>query len=170
MRDLLLAKGYEVHYQEFAGAVRNDLLSTVLVWRFDRFARSTSHLHKALEEFNKLGVQFVSLTENIDTATPTEKLVFTILGAVAEMERAIIVERVKAGMTRAKQAGKDIGGWRATRLDGRPRGYRKPSPPNPELLAQVHRLHNKNLSLRSIAEEVKRSHTLVAKLLKIKVA
>jgi DNA invertase Pin-like site-specific DNA recombinase len=147
---------------------RQGLLSTVLVWRFDRFARSTSHLHQALDEFKQLGVQFISLTENVDTATPAGKLMFTVLGAVAEMEREIIRERVKAGLVRAKRAGKTIGGWRAKRLDGKPRGYRKPLPPNPELLAQVHRLHKKNLSLRSIAEEVKRSHTLVAKLLKIK--
>jgi hypothetical protein len=72
-------------------------------------------------------------------------------------------------MVNAKAKGKKIGGWRAKRLDGKPRGFRKPSPPDPELLAQASRLHDKGLSLRSIAEEVKRSHTLVAKLLKIKI-
>jgi DNA invertase Pin-like site-specific DNA recombinase len=54
---------------------RKGLLSTVLVWRFDRFARSVAHLHKALDEFNRLNVHFVSLTENVDTATPGGKLV-----------------------------------------------------------------------------------------------
>src|SRR5216683_5468364 len=57
----------------------------VLVWRFDRFARSVSHLLRALENFQALGVDFVSLSENVDTSTPTVKMVFTVLGAVAEL-------------------------------------------------------------------------------------
>ena len=77
----------------------------VLVWKFDRFARSVSHLLRALEEFNALGVSFVSLTEGIDTSTPVGKMTFTVLGAVAELERSLIVERVKAGMRNAKAKG-----------------------------------------------------------------
>lgn len=57
----------------------------VVVWRFDRFARSVSHLLRALETFSSLGVQFVSLSEQVDTSTPTGKMVFTVLGAVAEL-------------------------------------------------------------------------------------
>src|SRR5215813_10468206 len=66
----------------------------VIVARFDRFARSVSHLLRALEEFNHLGIDFVSLSESIDTSTPMGKMIFTVLGAVAELERNLIKERV----------------------------------------------------------------------------
>jgi len=81
----------------------------VVVWRFDRFARSVSHLLRALEAFNSLGVQFVSLSEQVDTSTPTGKMVFTVLGAVAELERNLIVERVRAGLRHARSKGKRLG-------------------------------------------------------------
>ena len=68
----------------------------VVVWKFDRFARSVSHLLRALETFGSLGIQFVSLSEQVDTSTPAGKMVFTVLGAVAELGRSLIVERVKA--------------------------------------------------------------------------
>jgi len=81
----------------------------VVVWRFDRFARSVSHLLRALETFKALGVEFVSLSEQVDTSTPTGKMVFTVLGAVAELERSLIVERVKAGLRNARAKGKRLG-------------------------------------------------------------
>jgi len=81
----------------------------VIVWRFDRFARSTSHLLRALEEFQSLGIDFVSLQEAIDTSTPAGKMVFTVLGAVAELERSIIRERVMAGQRAAKRRGVRFG-------------------------------------------------------------
>jgi DNA invertase Pin-like site-specific DNA recombinase len=81
----------------------------VVVWRFDRFARSVSHLLRALENFNALGIQFVSLSEQVDTSTPTGKMVFTVLGAVAELERNLIVERVRAGLRHARAKGKCLG-------------------------------------------------------------
>ena len=81
----------------------------VVVWRFDRFARSVSHLLRALETFSALGVQFVSLSEQVDTSTPTGKMVFTVLGAVAELERNLIVERVRAGLRHARAKGKRLG-------------------------------------------------------------
>ena len=81
----------------------------VVVWRFDRFARSVSHLLRALETFKALGIEFVSLSEQVDTSTPTGKMVFTVLGAVAELERSLIVERVRAGMRNARAKGKRIG-------------------------------------------------------------
>lgn len=81
----------------------------VAVWRFDRFARSVSHLLRALETFNALGIAFVSLSEQMDTTTPTGKMVFTVLGAVAELERSLIVERVKAGLRNARAKGKRLG-------------------------------------------------------------
>jgi DNA invertase Pin-like site-specific DNA recombinase len=88
----------------------------VIVWKFDRFARSAQHLLKALESFNSNGVAFVSLTEGIDTSTAVGKLVFTVLGAVAEMERSLIIERVKAGLRKAKATG-----TRSGRAIGSPR-------------------------------------------------
>lgn len=81
----------------------------VVVWRFDRFARSVSHLLKALENFRALGIEFVSLSEQVDTSTPTGKMIFTVLGAVAELERSLIVERVRAGLRNAKAKGKKLG-------------------------------------------------------------
>jgi DNA invertase Pin-like site-specific DNA recombinase len=81
----------------------------IVVWKFDRFARSVSHLLRALETFRALGIEFVSLTEQVDTTTPTGKMVFTILGSVSELERTLIVERVRAGMRNAKAKGKHIG-------------------------------------------------------------
>jgi DNA invertase Pin-like site-specific DNA recombinase len=87
---------------------------SVVVWRFDRFARSVSHLLRALETFRSLGIEFVSLSEQVDTSTPAGKLVFTVLGAVAELERSLIAERVKAGLRNARAKGKRL---------GRPRSY-----------------------------------------------
>src|SRR5450759_1575707 len=81
----------------------------VIVWKFDRFARSVSHLLRALENFNALGVAFVSLSEQMDTTTPTGKMIFTVLGAVAELERSLIVERVRAGLRNARAKGKTLG-------------------------------------------------------------
>jgi len=85
------------------------LFDAVVVWRFDRFARSVSHLLRALETFGSLGIQFVSLSEQVDTSTPAGKMVFTVLGAVAELERSLIVERVRAGLRNARAKGKHLG-------------------------------------------------------------
>jgi DNA invertase Pin-like site-specific DNA recombinase len=81
----------------------------VVVWKFDRFARSVSHLLRALETFKAQGIEFVSFSEQLDTSTPAGKLVFTVLGAVAELERSLIVERVKAGLRNAKAKGRRLG-------------------------------------------------------------
>ena len=80
-----------------------------MVWKFDRFARSVSHLLRALETFKALGIDFVSLSEQVDTSTPTGKMVFTVLGAVAELERSLIAERVRAGLRNARAKGKRLG-------------------------------------------------------------
>ncbi len=90
-------------------SVRTGKFDVAAVWRFDRFARSTRHLLEALEEFRLLGVDFVSIREGIDTATPVGKMVFTFIGAVAEFERELLRERVKAGMAAAKAKGKHCG-------------------------------------------------------------
>ena len=93
---------------------RKRKLDAVIVWRFDRFARSTKHLLSALEEFRSLGVGFISYQENIETGTPLGQALFTIIAAVAELERNLIVERVCAGIRNAKSNGKRL---------GRPRQY-----------------------------------------------
>ena len=81
----------------------------VLVWKFDRFARSVAHLLKALEEFNHLGIRFISVQDQVDTQSPMGKAMFTIIGAMAELESSLISERVKAGMAAAKARGKRFG-------------------------------------------------------------
>ena len=81
----------------------------IAVWKFDRFARSVSHLLRALETFRALGIEFVSLSESIDTSTPTGKIVFTVLASVAELERSLIGERVRAGLRNAKARGTRLG-------------------------------------------------------------
>ena len=81
----------------------------VVVWKFDRFARSVSHLLRALETFRALGIEFISLSENIDTSTPTGKMVFTVLASVSELERSLIGERVRAGLRNAKARGMRLG-------------------------------------------------------------
>jgi DNA invertase Pin-like site-specific DNA recombinase len=86
----------------------------VCVWRFDRFARSVSHLLRALETFKALGIDFVSYSEQMDTSTPAGKMVFTVLGAVAELERTLIVERIRAGLRNARAKGKHLGRPRLT--------------------------------------------------------
>ncbi len=81
----------------------------VAVWKFDRFARSVSHLLRALETFRALGIEFLSLSENVCTSTPAGKMVFTVLGSVAELERSLIGERVKSGVRNAKANGVKLG-------------------------------------------------------------
>ena len=84
-------------------------LQAVLVWRFDRFARSVKHLIKALEEFRSLNLNFISLQEQFDTSTPIGQAMFTIIGVMAQLERDIIRERVRAGLAVAKARGRKLG-------------------------------------------------------------
>lgn len=81
----------------------------VLVWRFDRFARSTKHLVTALYEFRNLGIDFMSYQENIDTSSPLGEAIFTIISAMSKLERDIIAERVKGGLRKARANGKRLG-------------------------------------------------------------
>ena len=129
---------------------RRGKFQLVAVWRFDRFARSTSHLLRALEEFAALGIDFVSVTEAIDTSTPAGRMVFTVLGAVAELERSIIRERVIAGQRAAMKRGVKFGRPTVT-VDA----------------AQVRRLRDDGLSWRAIAAQtgitkdtLRRSHAV----------
>lgn len=84
---------------------RSGKIDVIAVWRFDRFARSTQHLLSALEEFRVLGVSFVSIREQVDTTTPVGKVLFTLIAAISEFERTLIVERVRAGVANAKAKG-----------------------------------------------------------------
>jgi DNA invertase Pin-like site-specific DNA recombinase len=90
-------------------AARNHEIDCVLVWKFDRFARSTRHLLAALEEFDHLGVRFVSVQDQVDTESPMGRAMFTIIGAMAELESSLISERVVAGMRAAEARGKHLG-------------------------------------------------------------
>lgn len=90
-------------------AVNNGEISSVVVYSFSRFARSTTHLLNALQIFKTKNVSFVSLTEKIDTSTPVGLAVFSILAAISQLERDLIAERVKAGLANARAKGKLIG-------------------------------------------------------------
>jgi len=121
----------------------------VLVWRFDRFARSTKHLILALEEFKNLGIDFVSYQENIDTSSPLGSAIFTIISAVAQLERDIIAERVKAGLRRAKENGKQLG-----------------RPQSDVDRKQVRLLRSQGFSHRAIAAQLGISHSTVGQILR----
>jgi DNA invertase Pin-like site-specific DNA recombinase len=88
---------------------RRGKFDVVMVWAFDRLARSVRHLLEVLDELNHLNVEFVSFRENIDTGGPLGRAIVVIVGAVAELERNLIVERVRAGMRRAQLEGRHIG-------------------------------------------------------------
>jgi DNA invertase Pin-like site-specific DNA recombinase len=90
-------------------AARNHDIDCVLVWKFDRFARSTRHLLTALEEFDHLGVRFVSVQDHVDTDSPMGRAMFTIIAAMAELESSLISERVTAGMRAAEARGRHLG-------------------------------------------------------------
>jgi DNA invertase Pin-like site-specific DNA recombinase len=103
------AKDSRPELNELMADARKRKFDSILVWRFDRFARSTKHLLLALEEFRSLGIQFVSYQENIDTSSPLGQALFTIVSAVAQLERDLIRERVSAGIRNARANGKKLG-------------------------------------------------------------
>lgn len=120
-------------------AARNREFDCVLVWKFDRFARSTKHLLTALEEFDYLGIRFVSIQDQIDTTSPMGKAMFTLIGAMAELESSLISERVTAGMQAAKSRGKHLG---------------RPSTPA-HLVTRIEKLaETTDLSVRQIHKEI----------------
>src|SRR5262249_5727111 len=116
---------------------RRRAMDAVVVFRFDRFARSVSHLARALDEFRALGIEFVSLHEAVDTSTPMGRAMFHIAGAFAELEREIIRERVKAGLANARRRGRRV---------GRPRAIVG--------MMNVHEMAEKGLSARAIARAI----------------
>ncbi len=95
-------------YKRLMQAARRREVDVVLVWRYDRFARSTQALVNALMEFRALGVDFISHQENVDTTTPQCELVFGLMASLAQFESSLIGERVRAGMARAKAQGKRV--------------------------------------------------------------
>jgi DNA invertase Pin-like site-specific DNA recombinase len=128
-------------------AARRRDVDAVLVWRFDRFSRSITDLVAALEEFRALGVAFVSIHEQIDTSSPTGRVVFAVVAAMAEFEREILRERVKAGLARARERGVRLG--RPLKLDA----------------LEVLRLRRGGMSVRAIARQVAAPASTVADLL-----
>lgn len=133
--------------QLWAAARRRDV-DGVVVWRFDRFSRSVSDLVRSLEEFRALGVAFVSIHEQIDTSSPTGRVVFAVVAAMAEFEREILRERVRAGLSRARERGVRLG--RPLKLDA----------------LEVLRLRRDGLSVRAIARQVGAPSSTVADLLR----
>jgi DNA invertase Pin-like site-specific DNA recombinase len=88
---------------------RRGRFDVVLVWAFDRLARSVKHFLEVLDELNHLQIEFISFRENVDTSGPLGRAMIVIIGAIAELERNLIIERVRAGMRRAKLEGRHIG-------------------------------------------------------------
>jgi DNA invertase Pin-like site-specific DNA recombinase len=103
------AKDSRPELDKLMGDARKRQFDAIVVWRFDRFARSTKHLLAALEEFRSLGIQFISYQENMDTSTALGQALFTIVSAVAQLERDLIRERVTAGIRNAQANGKKLG-------------------------------------------------------------
>ena len=134
---------------QLMGAVNRQEFDAVLVWKLDRLGRSLRHLVNTLAELESLGVAFISLRDSLDLTTPSGQLQFAIIGAMAQFERSLIQERVKAGMQRAKRNGRPIG--------------RKPSEVNRDA---VLRLRSEGKSLTQVAEAHGISRALVSKIVK----
>lgn len=128
---------------------RSRKIDIFLVWKFDRFARSVSMLVNTLDEFNALGVEFVSLKDKIDTMTPVGKMSFAVIAAMAEMERDIMSERIKAGIEARRRSGKAIG--RPSKGDA--------------LKSEILGLKSRKLSNRKIARELGIHPTTVASII-----
>jgi DNA invertase Pin-like site-specific DNA recombinase len=125
LREMAKQRGYEVAHEytdvisgarakrpcldQLLADARRHRFDIVLVAAFDRVARSVRHFLEVLDELAHLGIEFVSLRENIDTGGPLGRAIVVIVGAIAELERSLITERVKAGMRRARLEGRRIG-------------------------------------------------------------
>lgn len=132
------------------GAARRRAFDAVLVYRFDRFARGVRHLVTALDEFQALGVEFVSYSESLDTSTPMGRAMFSIVAALAELERNIVVERSVEGQRRARARGTHI---------GRPRRAVDE--------VRVMQLRAKGMSVRAVARALGVSRTVVERVLRV---
>ena len=127
---------------------RRGQFDVVLVWACDRIARSTKHFLEVLDELNRLNIEFISFREQIDTGGPLGRAIMVIVGAVAELERSLIVERVRAGMRRAKFEGRHIG-RKALVLDR----------------AAIHRDRQQGQSLAQLAKSYRISRTTIHRVL-----
>jgi DNA invertase Pin-like site-specific DNA recombinase len=128
---------------------RKRLISGVLVFKFDRFGRNLKHLVESLQEFQRLRIDFISFSENIDTGSAWGTCIFAILGALAEVELSLVRERVAAGLARARAEGKRLG--------------RPPVAVSPERVAEEYgRLH----SIRQVARSLRLSPATTQRLLK----
>ena len=143
------AKARRPALDDMLTAARRAEFDVVLVWACDRLARSVRHFLEVLDELNRLGIEFASFRENLDTGGALGRAVVVIVSAVAELERNLIVERVKAGMRRAK-------------LEGRPVGRR----PRPIDRAAIVRDRQRGLSLTQVASAHLISRALVCKVLR----
>lgn len=141
------AKTSRPHLNRLMELARKRQLDVVLVWKFDRFARSSQQLINALEEFRGLGVDFISYTESIDTTTPTGKAFFTVISAFAEFERSLIRERVMAGLNRARAEGIKLG---------------RPSVA-PDQVRAMRKMRRGGMTVRAIAGATGFSRSVVAK-------
>ena len=136
---------------ELMSDVRAGKINIILVWRFDRFSRSLRHLVNTLYDLDQLGVEFISLKENLDTSTSVGRLQFAIISAMTEFERDLIRERVIAGIERAKEKGIKLG---------------RPTLMVNEIIEMVKALREQKLSMREIGRQAGISLTLVFKILK----
>jgi DNA invertase Pin-like site-specific DNA recombinase len=132
--------------------LRKRKVDVILVWSLDRLARSLKHLLNISEECKSLGVDLVSLRQSIDTTLPAGRLTFQILGAVAEFERELLRERVKAGMAQARRAGKNIGRPALRRF-------------GPAELERIRSLRMEGASVRRLAKDFATTQWMIAKLL-----
>jgi DNA invertase Pin-like site-specific DNA recombinase len=103
------AKARRPGLDQMMSDARRCKFDVVLVWASDRIARSTRHFLEVLDELTRLGIEYVSFREQIDTGGPLGRAIVVIIGAIAELERSLIVERVRAGMRRARLEGQHIG-------------------------------------------------------------
>ena len=103
------AKAKRPGLDQMMADARRGRFDVVLVWASDRIARSVKHFLEVLDELNRLNIEYVSFRENIDTAGPLGRAIVVIIGAIAELERSLIIERVRAGMRRARLEGQHIG-------------------------------------------------------------
>ncbi len=160
LRDFAQRHGWLVHreYVDFAsGACTtrtgfNDMIrdararwfDAIVVVRLDRLARSTRHLLNLLEELQRFGIDLICTDQDIDTKSPAGRLLFTVLGAVSELELDLIRERTKDGLARARAQGKRLG-----------------RPPSPVRTEEILRLRSEGLSLRQIGTRLGLSHQAV---------
>ena len=166
---LLANRGWELHQvysdrmsgakesrpglQALTADARRGMFGVVVVWRFDRFARSVKQLVMALEEFRTLGIEFISHQEALDTSTPMGKAMFTIIAAMAELERSVIRERVMAGLEYPREHGTKSG-----RPVGRPKKIFDRE--------EAFRLRQRGMSVRAIALQLGIGSGTVVRVLK----